>query len=33
MAKTLDPNRAANILDKWINFYGMDDPDAWPPED
>lgn len=33
MAKTLEPNRAANILDKWINFYGMDDPDAWPRED
>jgi hypothetical protein len=33
MAKTLDPNRAANILEKWINFYGMEDPDAWPPED
>lgn len=33
MAKTLDPNRAANILEKWINFYGMDDPDAWPRED
>ncbi len=33
MTKTLDPNRAANILDKWINFYGMDDADAWPRED
>lgn len=33
MAKTLDPNMAANILDKWIHFYGMDNQDAWPPED
>ncbi len=33
MAKTLDPIMAASILDKWINFYGMDDPEAWPRED
>lgn len=33
MPKTLDPNRAADTLDKWIIFYGMDDPDAWPRED
>ena len=33
MAKTLDPTLAANILDKWISFYGMEDADAWPRED
>ena len=33
MATQMDPIRAALLLEKWINFYGMDDQDAWPPED
>ena len=33
MAKTLDPTLAANILDKWINLYGMENQKAWPRED
>ena len=33
MTKQMDPARAARLLEKWFHFYGMDDPDAWPPED
>jgi hypothetical protein len=33
MSKQMDPLRAARLLEKWFSFYGMDDPDAWPPED
>lgn len=33
MTKQMDPIRAARLLEKWFNFYGMDDPGAWPPED
>ena len=33
MTTQMDPVRAARLLEKWINFYGMDDPHAWPPED
>lgn len=29
----MDPIRAARLLAKWINFYGMDDQAAWPTED
>jgi len=33
MTTQMDPSRAARLLEKWISFYGMDDQDAWPPED
>jgi hypothetical protein len=33
MSIQMDPIRAARLLERWINFYGMDDKDAWPPED
>jgi uncharacterized protein YmfQ (DUF2313 family) len=33
MSEQLDPIRAARLLERWISFYGMDDKDAWPPED
>ncbi len=33
MVKEMDTTKAASLLEKWINFYGMDDRDAWPPED
>lgn len=29
----MDPISAARLLEKWINFYGMNDKDAWSPED
>jgi len=33
MATQMDPIRATRHLEKWINFYGMDDRNSWPPED
>lgn len=33
MTTQMDPTRAARLLERWFSFYGMDDPDAWPPED
>jgi uncharacterized protein YmfQ (DUF2313 family) len=33
MSEQMDPARAARLLEMWINFYGMNDRDAWPPED
>lgn len=33
MAKEMDRIWAARLLERWINFYGMDDADAWPRED
>lgn len=29
----MEPERAARLIEKWINFYGMENPKAWPPED
>lgn len=29
----MEPERAALLIEKWISFYGMDNPKAWPPED
>lgn len=31
--KPMEPERAARLIEKWINFYGMDNPKVWPPED
>jgi hypothetical protein len=33
MPEQMDQERAARLLERWINFYGMDDEDGWPPED
>jgi len=33
MSELLDPIRAARLLERWVNFYGMDDKDAGPTED
>lgn len=33
MSEQMDKVRAARLLKRWISFYGMDDIDAWPPED
>ncbi len=33
MSEQMDPIRAAHLLEMWISFYGMNDRDAWPPED
>ncbi|MCL0081450.1 hypothetical protein M1N64_04405 [Peptococcaceae bacterium] len=33
MATKMDSTRAARLLGKWIQFYGMNDPNAWPAED
>jgi hypothetical protein len=33
LSEQMDPTRAARLLEMWINFYGMNDRDAWPPED
>ncbi len=32
-AVPMGPERAARLIEKWINFYGMKNPKAWPPED
>ncbi|MCL6558202.1 MAG: hypothetical protein K6U74_05265 [Firmicutes bacterium] len=33
MPDQMDPIRAARLLERWINFYGMNDKDTWPRED
>lgn len=33
MTTQMDPVTAAQLLEKWIRFYGMDTPGEWPPED
>ena len=33
MPEHMDQARAARLLEMWISFYGMDDVDAWLPED
>ncbi len=30
---SMDADRAAHLLEKWIQFYGMNDSKAWEPED
>lgn len=32
-AAPMDQEWAVRLLEKWISFYGMDDPKAWPRED
>ena len=33
MTTEMDATRAARLLERWFSFYGMDDPETWPPED
>ena len=33
MTRQMDPITAAQLIEKWIHFYGMDTPTAWPSED
>lgn len=28
-AVPMEPERAARLIEKWINFYGMENPKAW----
>lgn len=33
MATQMDSTKAARLLGRWIQFYGMNDPSAWPADD
>ena len=33
MSAPMEPEKAAEVIEKWISFYGMDNPKAWPSED